>query len=182
MAAYRRNPYDIDVLNALGVIYDHLGRRDLAFRYFERALALDTFSPMTLNNLGRCWMNDGNWRHAIDYLERAEKMDDSNGQIAANLRTAKIEAARTWAANSTRVRAATGMRIERQNSVVQVLYTRPDEQRPERPGLIEESEKFSAPSSFGPHPGAPDENAASEAVASGNGAVVRRRTPDRRGS
>src|SRR5512134_2615500 len=84
MAAYRRDPYDVGVLNAIGITYDSLGRRDLARRYLERALALDPSSPVTLNNLGRCWMNDGNWQIAVTYLQRAQALDGADRRIATN--------------------------------------------------------------------------------------------------
>jgi tetratricopeptide (TPR) repeat protein len=131
--ALRRDPYDVDVLNALGVTYSHLGRRDLARRYLERALALDPSSPVTLNNLGRSWMSDGNWRVAVAYLQRARALDGGDRQIASNLETAsaRAEAARTPPAEMAS-RVAPELSIERATPSVQVLHTRPELSLPER--------------------------------------------------
>jgi tetratricopeptide (TPR) repeat protein len=131
--ALRRDRYDIDVLNALGVTYDHLGRRDLARRYFERALALDPTCPATLNNLGRSWMSDGSWQMAVTYLRRARALDDANQQIASNLETAsaRAEAARTPPTEMAS-RVAPELWIERATPSVQVLHTRSEFSFPER--------------------------------------------------
>jgi tetratricopeptide (TPR) repeat protein len=50
-AARTRNPTDIRVLNAFGVVYDKLGRFDLSARYYEQALALDASSKVVIHNL-----------------------------------------------------------------------------------------------------------------------------------
>lgn len=130
--ALRRDPYDVDVLNALGVTYDHLGRRDLARRYLERALALAPSSPVTLNNLGRSWMSDGNWQMAVTYLQRAPALDDADQRIASNLETAsaRAEAVRVQTAEMAS-RAAPELWIERSTPSVQVLHTRPELSFPE---------------------------------------------------
>jgi Tfp pilus assembly protein PilF len=131
--ALRRDPYDVDVLNALGVTYGQLGRRDLARKYLERALALDPSSPVTLNNLGRSWMSDGNWQTAVAYLQRARALDGADRRIATNLETASMraEAARTQTAEMAK-RAASEPWIERATPSVQVLHTRPELSFPER--------------------------------------------------
>ena len=143
MAAYRRNPYDAAVLNALGITYEQLGRRDLARRYLERALAIDPVSPVTLNNLGRSRMNAGDWQMAVAYLQRAQTLDAAETQIASNLRAAFAQAeaaptAPTVSPAQTASRASAEMRIERESRSVQVLRTRPETGLP---GSFEASER-----------------------------------------
>jgi hypothetical protein len=49
--AKARNPSNIKVLNALGVIYDKLGRFDLSARYYDQARAIDPNSRIVAANL-----------------------------------------------------------------------------------------------------------------------------------
>jgi hypothetical protein len=50
-AAKERDPQDVRVLNALGVVYDKLGRFDLSARYYAQARALDPTSPIIASNM-----------------------------------------------------------------------------------------------------------------------------------
>lgn len=50
-AARARNPQDVKVLNAFGVVYDKLGRFDLSARYYAQARALDSSSPILAANI-----------------------------------------------------------------------------------------------------------------------------------
>ncbi len=50
-SARARNPNDIRVLNAFGVVYDKLGRFDLSTRYYQQALAIDRSSEIVAHNL-----------------------------------------------------------------------------------------------------------------------------------
>ncbi len=50
-AARSRDPSDVRVLNAFGVVYDKLGRFDLSARYYEQALAVDHGSEVVIHNL-----------------------------------------------------------------------------------------------------------------------------------
>lgn len=49
--AKQRSPNDSRVLNALGVLYDKLGRFDLSSRYYKQALAAHPDSPAVLANM-----------------------------------------------------------------------------------------------------------------------------------
>jgi Tfp pilus assembly protein PilF len=126
-ALLRRDPYNVDALNALGITYDCLGRHDLARRYLERALALDPSSPVTLNNLGRSWMNDGNWSRAVGYLQQAQALDGTDRQITSNLEMArsKVEAAQM---SPALVASGDGqdLWIDRATPFIQVLHTHLD--------------------------------------------------------
>jgi tetratricopeptide (TPR) repeat protein len=50
-AARKRQPRDVRVLNAFGVIYDKLGRFDLSARYYAQAGAIDPRSTIVLGNI-----------------------------------------------------------------------------------------------------------------------------------
>ena len=50
-AARLRKANDVRVLNALGVVYDKLGRFDLSERYYLQALAIDPASAIVAGNL-----------------------------------------------------------------------------------------------------------------------------------
>ena len=50
-SARDQSPQDVRVLNALGVVYDKLGRFDLSARYYAQAQALDPTSSIVRGNL-----------------------------------------------------------------------------------------------------------------------------------
>ena len=50
-SARSRNPSDVRVLNAFGVVYDKLGRFDLSARYYQQALEIDRSSTIVQHNL-----------------------------------------------------------------------------------------------------------------------------------
>jgi Tfp pilus assembly protein PilF len=70
-AALAKRPKSIEVINAVGVAYDRLGRHELGEMYFERALALAPNSLQTLNNLGYSLSQQGRHEEAVTYLQRA---------------------------------------------------------------------------------------------------------------
>lgn len=70
-AALAKKPTSVEIMNAVGVAYDRLGRHELAQVYFERALALAPESVQSLNNLGYSLSLQGRYDEAIGYLQRA---------------------------------------------------------------------------------------------------------------
>ncbi|HEY2444367.1 MAG TPA: LytR C-terminal domain-containing protein [Rhizomicrobium sp.] len=50
-ASRERQPHDVRVLNAFGVVYDKLGRFDLSARYYARARAIEPNSAIVLANI-----------------------------------------------------------------------------------------------------------------------------------
>jgi len=50
-AARERQPRDVRMLNAFGVVYDKLGRFDLSARYYAQARAIDPRSTIVLGNI-----------------------------------------------------------------------------------------------------------------------------------
>jgi LytR cell envelope-related transcriptional attenuator/Tetratricopeptide repeat len=84
-AALRSRPNSPEILNALAVAYEKLGRRDLSQLYFAQALAADPGSVQTLNNIARSLMQSGSPSLAGAYLERAAAVDPRNPIVRSNL-------------------------------------------------------------------------------------------------
>lgn len=92
-AALAKQPGSVEIVNAVGVAYDRIGRHELAQIYFERALAMAPDSLQTLNNLGYSLSLQGRHEEAVDYLQRAalrpgnpsvDKVVTRNYRIAMN--------------------------------------------------------------------------------------------------
>lgn len=66
--AKARNPGNIKVLNALGVVYDKLGRFDLSARYYAQARAIDPNSTVVAAN--------------VTYSNSLQGLTDSRGPVA----------------------------------------------------------------------------------------------------
>lgn len=83
------------VLNALAVTYDKLGRYDLSDRYYERALALNSSDPQTVNNLAVSLAQRGAPDLAVKVLADAQSQRPKDEIIAANLKLAQQQNARS---------------------------------------------------------------------------------------
>ena len=84
----------IEVLNALAISYDKLGRYDLSDRYYQRALALNSKDPQTVNNLAVSLAQRGAPDLAAKVLANVQAQRPSDKTIAANLRLAQEQATR----------------------------------------------------------------------------------------
>ncbi|GGE11174.1 hypothetical protein GCM10011529_16920 [Polymorphobacter glacialis] len=97
MAAFRQalvdTPQSIDVLNALGVCYDRLGRYDLSRTYYDTALAIEPNAPLVLNNLGYSLYLQGQYQAAIPVLQSGTNSPDP-AIAAASRRVLALVAAR----------------------------------------------------------------------------------------
>lgn len=82
----------ISALNGLGIAYDRLGRRDLARRHFEMALAVDPDAADIAYNLGLSLHLAGEDRAAVPWLQRAAGGDDGRAATAARRVLAQIAA------------------------------------------------------------------------------------------
>src|SRR6185503_13218401 len=51
-AAKAKDPHNVKALNALGVVYDKLGRFDLSARYYAQARAVEPESKIVAENMG----------------------------------------------------------------------------------------------------------------------------------
>jgi Tfp pilus assembly protein PilF len=91
--ALARGGRTVEVLNALAITYDELGRFDLSRSYYEEALARDPGSMPTLNNFGRSLLRQGMLEPAVALLERARTIGDVGGDatVAMNLVAAQRE-------------------------------------------------------------------------------------------
>ena len=82
-AAREREPRDVRVLNAFGVIYDKLGRFDLSARYYAQARAIDPRSTIVLGNIA--------YSRALQGLENHEPV--TNAQPDGHSGDARLGAA-----------------------------------------------------------------------------------------
>ena len=123
-AALRVQPRSPEVLNALAVAYDHLGRRDIAQAYFAEALAADPNSVQTLNNIARSLMSGGSYSLAGSYLERAAALEPANPIIRANQRAIAVRPEPDSAGRLQPIRSDGPGWIERTSPAVQTIVTR----------------------------------------------------------
>lgn len=126
-AALRNNPISLDVLNALAVTYERLGRHDVSQHYFAQALAVDPSSVQTLNNIARSLLDKGSVNVAVSYLKRAEALDPRNPVVLANLADATGQdqpGSTVRSASASGVAAPATVWIERTNASKQTLVTR----------------------------------------------------------
>lgn len=138
-AALAKQPGSIEIMNAVGVAYDRIGRHELAQIYFERALALAPDSVQTLNNLGYSLSLQGKHEAAVRYLQRAALRtgDPSiNEVVTRNYRIAmnKLRVASAHRKPPLQLQASLAARIdcpthpiwiERTSARIHTLITRP---------------------------------------------------------
>jgi len=66
-------PEEVEILAQLGRLYDKTGRSELARQTYERALQLAPENPLVLFRLGRACMAKGDYRQAVELLEKSAK-------------------------------------------------------------------------------------------------------------
>lgn len=88
--AKANTPTDVRVLNALGVVYDKLGRFDLSRRYYDLALAAQPNSPVVLANL----------RYSLQLFAYTSELRDGSLTARAPTATAPLQNAERGAAPS----------------------------------------------------------------------------------
>ncbi len=126
-AALRNDPMSLDILNALALTYERLGRHDVSQKYFAQALAVDPSSVQTLNNIARSLLDKGSVNIAVSYLKRAEALDPRNPVVLANLADATGQdqpGATMRSASASGVAAPGTVWIERTSAFKQTLVTR----------------------------------------------------------
>jgi tetratricopeptide (TPR) repeat protein len=126
-AALRNEPMSLDILNALALTYDRLGRHDVSQHYFAQALAVDPRSVQTLNNIARALLDNGAVDIAVSYLKRAEALDPRNPVVLANLADATRRDPRDSTVRSASASSGitpTTVWIERTSASKQTLVTR----------------------------------------------------------
>lgn len=127
-ASLRSRPGSPEILNALAVAYEQLGRRDISQTYFAQALAADPGSVQTLNNVARSLMQAGSVDVAGSYLRRAAALDPENTIVRSNLQLiasgVQLNPAERMSPISAHGANAPPW-IERASPALQTLVTRP---------------------------------------------------------
>jgi Flp pilus assembly protein TadD len=79
------SPDDAALLNALGyLLTDQFERHDEARGYIQKALAMDPDNPAIIDSMGWVLFRLGEYAAALDYLDRAYRLED-DPEIAAHL-------------------------------------------------------------------------------------------------
>lgn len=78
-------PQSVNVLNALAVAYEEIGRSDLADSYFLEALDVDPSSAQTYNNWAMVHLGRGNSTKAEQLLAEAARLAPADPMVAANI-------------------------------------------------------------------------------------------------
>jgi tetratricopeptide (TPR) repeat protein len=73
-AAEKREPRNADVHNLLGYTYRNLGQLDLAFKHYERALALNPNHLGAHEYVGEAWLMAGNAAKAEEHLAALKRV------------------------------------------------------------------------------------------------------------
>jgi tetratricopeptide (TPR) repeat protein len=67
-------PENAVTIRDLGMLYEELGKKDVAKQYYEHALKLDSSDPLALNNLAYLLAeNNGDLNEALSYAQRAKQ-------------------------------------------------------------------------------------------------------------
>lgn len=74
----------IDDLRFVGFSYIKQGKYDIALKFFEAITVLEPESAYDLQTLGALYLQTGNNLSALDYLERAIKLNDSHAPTLLN--------------------------------------------------------------------------------------------------
>lgn len=83
-------PQSINVLNALAVSYEEIGRSDIADSYFLEALDVDPSSAQTYNNWAMVHLGRGNPTKAAELLAEAVRLSPGDPMVAGNI--ARVDA------------------------------------------------------------------------------------------
>jgi tetratricopeptide (TPR) repeat protein len=79
-------PDSAAIVRDLGMLYEELGKRDQARKYYEQALKLDASDPLALNNLAYLIAdNGGDLNEALSYAQRAKQRLPSFTEITDTL-------------------------------------------------------------------------------------------------
>jgi predicted Zn-dependent protease len=80
-----REPDNIDLLYAIGLIEDRLGQTNDALEHYQRALSLAPQDEDVLRNLGLLYLKMGKAREATAYLLRAASIKSGNDEVTLAL-------------------------------------------------------------------------------------------------
>jgi tetratricopeptide (TPR) repeat protein len=85
---YKEGPLDSAVIqNKIGIAYHQMLQPEIARRYYEQAIKLDSTYPEAINNLGTIYYSKKSYRRAIKLYRRALKLAPESASIYSNLGT-----------------------------------------------------------------------------------------------
>lgn len=116
-------PQSINVLNALAVAYEEIGRSDIADSYFLEALDVDPSSAQTYNNWAMVHLGRGNATKAAELLAEAARLSPGDPMVAGNI--ARVDAT-NQGDQTIQAEAATGSLT----TVIAELQPNPEEWTP----------------------------------------------------
>lgn len=116
-------PQSVNVLNALAVAYEEIGRSDLADSYFLEALDIDPSSAQTYNNWAMVHLGRGNSAKAAQLLAEAARLAPGDPMVVGNI--ARVDATNQGDA-TIQAETATGSLT----TVIAELAPQPDEWTP----------------------------------------------------
>lgn len=79
------NPYDVQALLQLGIIYAENKMYDEAEKYFQKVLEINKNNAVALNNLGNIYLLKDNFDKAIEFYTKASEADPKDPEILVNL-------------------------------------------------------------------------------------------------
>lgn len=86
---YKEAPLDSPVIqNKIGIAYHQMIQTEVARKYYERAMRLDSKYPEAINNLGTIYYSKKNYRRAVKLYTKALKLSPNSASIYSNLGTA----------------------------------------------------------------------------------------------
>jgi Flp pilus assembly protein TadD len=78
----RLAPADVNIINALGVLYLQQKRYQNALEYFERLMKIEPGNPGFLRNAAVACIKTGLWVKAEKYVMRLEKIQPGSKDVA----------------------------------------------------------------------------------------------------
>jgi len=85
LSSLEKDPQNVDLLYAMGLVEDQLGRTKTALDYLERALARKPQDTDILRSIGLIYMKTGEAGQARYYLLQAQRSAPGDGQILLSL-------------------------------------------------------------------------------------------------
>ena len=86
---YKEAPLDSPVIqNKIGIAYHQMIQTEVAKKYYERAMRLDSRYPEAINNLGTIYYSKKNYRRAVKLYTKALRLSPNSASIYSNLGTA----------------------------------------------------------------------------------------------
>jgi len=82
------SPDSAVIENKIGIAYHQMLQTEIAKRYYERAIKLDSDYPEAVNNLGTIYYSRKNYRRATKLYQRALRLSPNSASIYSNLGTA----------------------------------------------------------------------------------------------